>query len=447
MAPGISARIPRNNQFTADIVSSRPAGGQISLDEKMAGAIWLGVLQPPQNVSSQVNVQCPSGNCTFPADAGASYETIAICSSCDDISSQIVDYNASVVDGVTGSKTSEMLLYTLPESSKLANDSVYIGGSTVFESRIANTSDLFAFESLMFRQKDFSCNSRDPKSVCRMKPFATHCSLNPCVQSYTATIKDFKFDEKVVSSTNMVYDAYSHGTLGSFSLVANSTIRDGIRHECIKTDRHTLENTIPLTWNNTIVLNTHLRNITQWTSRECFFEFDITSQAISNFLTDMYTRKYLVEQDDFSTTLGDLWIKRFYQRGTANLTTATEYMDGLAIAISAQMRRDQDPTRDALGTVFTQHTCVRIKWAWISLPASLVLMAILFLIGTMWSSSAQAWHGMWKSSALALVFASIESKSLLYEGVLERKSQIDNTADGIKVKFIETERGWGFVKH
>jgi hypothetical protein len=402
----------------------------------MAGAIWLGVLQPPQNVSSQINVQCPLGNCTFVADAGAAYETIATCSSCEDISNQIVNLTES----------DDVLNYTLPASSEMTNNSLNIGRSTVFMSRTADTSDLFAFESIMLSQEDPSCNTTNMS--CGMKPLATRCLLNPCAQSYTATIKDFRLDEQVVSSTNLVYDAHSHGTLGSFSLVANSTIRNGIRHECVKTEQKTLENTIPLTENNTIVTATYLRNITQWTSPQCFFQFDSSSKATTDFLRDMYHGKSLsIAYGRYTRPLGDLWIKRFYNKGTANLTTTSEYMNGLATAMSAHMRKDLDASQDALGQVFAQQTCVRINWAWITLPASLVLMAILFLAATMWSTLTQAWHGMWKSSALALVFVSIASESLLHKGVLNKKSQIADTAQDMRAKFLKTERGWGFVEH
>jgi hypothetical protein len=433
--PGQTASIPRNNNFTADTIVTFTAGGQRSLDEKMAGSIWLGVLQPPQNLSSQINVQCPSGNCTFPANSGATYDTIAMCSSCSDISNQIVNLTES--DGVYN--------YTLPLSSKSANDSMNIGRSVSFRSRIVDTPDLLAFESIMFTKDDLSCN--DTKQACRVNAFATHCSLIPCVQSYKADMKSFTLDEELVSSTNMIYDAHSDGMLGSFSLVTNSTIRNGVQHDCITSKENTPENTVALTWNNTKVTGMNQRNITHWVSPDCFFQFDLTSQATREFLWSMYTEQSLsFPYNNIYNSIGDLWIKRFYHKGTANLTTSNEYMNGLAIAMSAQMRRGHDASQDAIGTVLAQQRCVHIEWAWICLPASLVLMSILFLAATIWSSLTQAWHGMWKSSSLALIFASLESEILLHSGTLDRKSQMSNSANEIEVQFMKTERGWGFVE-
>jgi hypothetical protein len=431
----ISARIPRNNNFTADTVG--PIWSDV-LDEKMAGAIWLGVLQPPQNVSSQVNIQCPSGNCTFPADAGAAYETIAICSSCEDISSKIV--NLPEPHG----PIDITVYYTLPASSEGANDSLTIGRSIALESRVVDTSDLFAFESIMFSQEDVS-GIREVRTDFHMKAFATHCSLIPCVQSYTATIKEFKLDEQVISSTNMVYNSVTstgktlqRETIETFLLVPNSTVRDGIQHECVKTEHRTPENTIELG---------HLNKIPQWTSPMCFFQYDSSSQATSEYLGRMFRKKGLVIGRQENETIGDLWMQRLYQRGTANVTTAREYMSGLAISMSAHMRKELDVSQDALGIIHAQQTCVRINWVWISLPASLVLLGMLFFAATMWSTLTQTWHGMWKSSALALVFVSIESEKLLHDEVLDKNSQIANAAQNMKAKFMKTERGWDFVQH
>jgi hypothetical protein len=118
------------------------------------------------------------------------------------------------------------------------------------------------------------------------------------------------------------------------------------------------------------------------------------------------------------------------------------------MSMSAHMRRSQNATQDpALGTVHAQKTCVHINWVWVSPPAPLVLMAIMFLAMTMWSSLTQSWHGMWKSSSVALALASVESETLSQASVLDKRSQMSDTADSMKVQFMKTEQGWGFVEH
>jgi hypothetical protein len=435
-APDLTASIPRNNNFTADTIDSQLFGwSRLALDETMAGSIWLGVIQPPQNLSSQINVQCPSGNCTFSADSGATYDTIAMCSSCNDISDRILNY-------------------TLPRSSAWPDESMTLDRGVSFRSgNVATSPDLFSFESIMLSKTDLSCN--DTKGTCETKAFATRCSLIPCVQSYKAEIRTFILNEQLVSTTNMIYDADMDPIRMSFSLVTNSTTRNGVRHDCITSKGKTTENTVALSSNNTIVNSYNdynLRNTTHWTSPYCFFQYDSTAQATADFLRNMFANKtlsYLTYSNavgDRSHSAGDLWIERFYNKGTANLTTSNEYMKGLAIAISAQMRRGHDASQDAIGTVLEQQRCVHIEWAWIALPASLVLMSILFLAATMWASLTQAWHGMWKSSSLALIFAFLESESLLHSGTLDKKSHMANSANTIEVQFMKTERGWGFVE-
>jgi hypothetical protein len=440
VVPDLTASIPRGNNFTADHTTTTSGSYIPVLDSQMAGAIFLGALSPTRNISSQVTAQCPSGNCTFSTSAGATYETIAMCSSCEDISSSIVDLQ---LQNPNGTKYRE-----LPESSRGANDTLTISTAYKLLTRVVEATENFTFESLMLTLDPACANLTLGDQSCNRRggAFATRCSLIPCVQSYTATITNFTLEEELVSSTNMVYDRGSYWMHGSYSLVTNSTIRNGVRHDCITTSHATAENTIPLTWNNTltsgILWNAGSRKKSHWTSPHCVFHFDVSSLAVTAYLANMYNKQSLWRGE------GDLWIKNLYNRGYADLESANKYMNGLAMSMTMHMRKSQNATKDpALGTVHAQKTCVRINWAWISLPASLVLMAIMFLAVTMWSSLTQSWHGTWKSSSLALVLASVESETLLQAGILDKKSKMSSTAKSIEVQFMKTERGWGFVEH
>jgi hypothetical protein len=422
-----------------------PGKGYPPLDSQIEEDIMLGAIQPPQNVSSQISFQCPSGNCSFPASAGATYEAIAMCSSCKDISDAIVylqDQNTTCNYGLSDALRGP--------NNTMSNDTMPLGSYDIRTRKIEFTTDLLTFESVMYTGVDPSyrrqATSKDGSCSRVRRKFATRCSLIPCVQSYAATITNFTLREELVSSTNMVYHPGSFWPWGHFTLVTNSTIRNGVRHDCTNTDHATAENTIPINRNNTLIVTDPQvsvdRNISHWVSPHCVFHWGLNVAAVTGVLQTMYNNR-----SAFSG-IGDLWIKKFYHQGNATLDTANEYMKGLAISMSATMRNSQNATQDpALGAVYVQQTCVRIKWAWISLPASLVLMAIMFLVVTMWSSLTQSWHGMWKSSSLALVLASVESETLLQAGILDKKSQMSNTAKSMEVQFMKTERGWGFVEH
>lgn len=82
-AKGMSASITRTNNYT---VGGFSYGVGISEpDVKITAALYEGLLDPPVNASSIVPTSCSSGNCTFTG----TYRSLEMCSSVQDISSQI----------------------------------------------------------------------------------------------------------------------------------------------------------------------------------------------------------------------------------------------------------------------------------------------------------------------------------------------------------------------
>jgi hypothetical protein len=59
----------------------------------------------------------------------------------------------------------------------------------------------------------------------------------------------------------------------------------------------------------------------------------------------------------------------------------------------------------SVGRAFAYVIIVHVRWAWISLPAALLLFSLLFLITTVVRSTRDADNvGIWKTSALAILF-------------------------------------------
>jgi hypothetical protein len=80
------ANVPRANNLTQVGAHAGPASPTI-LTADMTTAISVGLLSE----FGKIQVQCSTGNCTFPSDltSGASYQTLALESSCVDISAKI----------------------------------------------------------------------------------------------------------------------------------------------------------------------------------------------------------------------------------------------------------------------------------------------------------------------------------------------------------------------
>jgi hypothetical protein len=58
-------------------------------------------------------------------------------------------------------------------------------------------------------------------------------------------------------------------------------------------------------------------------------------------------------------------------------------------------------TYQVIGTEYIQAIHLRVRWAWLSFPAALVLIAAVILFHTMWASRPKT-VGVWKNNFLAL---------------------------------------------
>jgi hypothetical protein len=72
---------------------------------------------------------------------------------------------------------------------------------------------------------------------------------------------------------------------------------------------------------------------------------------------------------------------------------------------------------NAGGTAYKQVVLVRIRWQWITLPAALLVFALVFLLVTIFHSTRDTEQiGIWKTSALAILFNGIGEDVERYVG-------------------------------
>ncbi|KHO11059.1 hypothetical protein MAA_11328 [Metarhizium robertsii ARSEF 23] len=86
---GHVASIPRTNNYTRNVALTGTHAN--APDAGMQLAIYWGVLEPPDNssVSKPSTLDCLTGNCTFPAEQGASCTSLAMCAYAWDVSDYI----------------------------------------------------------------------------------------------------------------------------------------------------------------------------------------------------------------------------------------------------------------------------------------------------------------------------------------------------------------------
>lgn len=399
-ATGLAAQIPKAQTFqpgiTTPSVKPRMTGS-------MQAAIYMGLLSPPLNSSATVTASCQTGNCTFPSDRGATFSTLAMCQSCVDISDTIT-YNTSDIPRQRPA--------SIPSGAE--TDGLY----TMFSSMTDSTSfpdSVFSFEALMSRVDDDN----------NVSDFAVACGMDPCVKTFAANVTDNAYQETELSSSATLVWSYHAG----YTLAANTTLRNGTWADCQPTAQNTSTNTLRINTTtmglishiaygseNPVSSNIDVRNISAgaslWYPEDCVWWYGtVPADATATYLSDFFNNKTLDPpywSRDPSSAQGDLWLVNLYRNGTADMGTVGAYMDGLAWSMTADMRKnsgDGSELRAAAGQALALESCLRVRWAWLGLPASLLGLEVAFLVAMVaFSRSKRHWRGDWKGSSLALLF-------------------------------------------
>lgn len=448
----LTARISVTNRYTH--TGGHIAGDENAMDNVMTLSIYNGVLLSVENDLSPLYVTCPSGNCTFASDNGATYSSVAICQKSQDITQHI--QNDTVANGMSS--------YSLPSGARLFIGFLLSSVVIDFSNRVSYEADeltdmLFTFDALMY-----SSNSKVAHPA--EGPFAVRSSIYPCVKTWGANITSNEIKETEITSVLM-----ERSFANSYTYLTNQTLRNGTWQACNPTSHMTDINTISVAKNqdgSTFVPSFFANNVengtTLWYPLDCTWTFGgSNARAIASFLHDLFNYKNVTVAG--IAPLGDLWLQNLYMNGAANISTVNDYMNRLAHSMTAIIRSHGDPapapyTNYARGTVLENQTCIHVSWAWLALPASLVLCSITFLAVTIgWTSAkgctatdpANAWiatAGPWKSSSLPLLFHGIEPRSLLETGYPRNFEEMHRLAERMDVRLGRSaiDGNWCFLQ-
>lgn len=443
----VTARIPVTNWHTH--TGGHTGADESALDPLFTLSIYNGLLSSVGNGSSLVSVTCPSGNCTFPSDNGATYSSVAICHKSQDITQHIQNDNLA----------DTRFKYSLPSGPRL-DAGVLLSSIVIDYSNPANygtgdlTDMLFTFDALMINSE--------------MIPFAVRSSIYPCVKTWGANITSNELKETEITSVLMKFDYHT-----SHSYVTNHTLRNGTWQACNPTSHATDTNTVSVTQDGPSAFDgrTYGPSIADTTKNgtTLWYPFDCTwlmggdnGRAISQFLDSLFNNNTVMM--DVITPVGNLWLLNLYLNGTANMSTVNDYMNRLASSMTVPFRNHGDPapapyTNYASGVVLENQSCIHVVWAWLALPASLVLCSIIFLAATIISSTsaakrrtdpAKAWiatAGPLKSSPLPLLFHGIEPSTLLVTGHPSNLNHMQRLAETLDVRLghSSVDGNWYFL--
>ena len=440
---GAGAVIARTNSYSAFDTNTVYYPPQ--LDAPMINALYTGMLSPPENASSLVFTSCITGNCTFPSAEGASYSSLAMCHGCEDISSQIrynktaFAWSLSSSSGVGGLRVGYAPWWpqiygpgaydtstgqgTAPSQSGTFTWADIAGGLPVPAKEASQAA--VSFNGLMVA---------DTTEVARA--FAFQCFLIPCVNTYLGNISLAVLQEKLVKSVDLV----ENRTLGanSYQIVTNQTLINGTWYECTPSNQSSKDR--PAAVGNL------------YYPQNCVWKYGAGSHyALGYYINTLLGNQTLINPLGVikpQSTLGSAWIQRLFQNGTANLPSVNAYTEGLANSITAtiRLRGDGGSSEYARGVTLETQTCITVQWAWIALPAALLVLAVVFLAATILKTSNLAQDAVWKSSSLALLFHGLSPGLLNQHTALGQNSEMERAAKEIRPKLEHSQAGWMFVE-
>ena len=117
----------------------------------------------------------------------------------------------------------------------------------------------------------------------------------------------------------------------------------------------------------------------------------------------------------------------------------SERMDNLATSMTNNIREHNSQYGPVIGTAWDSQTYVKVRWAWFSFPAAILVLTLLFLAGSMIETS-QRKVLVWKSSNLALLF---HGRGLDFRGSGQDRvstvSEMNQIADDMDIRLVQDD--------
>ena len=302
------------------------------------------------NAVDDVQAKCLSGNCTFPATP-----SVAICGSCMPTTNTIGSCNATTCNYTTSAGT-------VFEMGNFNGSYLGVGFSSqsIINSRNSSTENLTVADFEVLGAPYQSLGAGLLHTVPKWP--SQRCQLWMCVNIYETTVAAGEQTQNITAS----YSEVPNTSGGGFSGADNWTF------------------TLPAPYNDQ--------------------QYNVSAlawAALGQQLGDMVTGTAYLNLEGYSTTSDA--IEAIWNGTTGDLNGWTQKLTrSLSNAI-----RQAAPANDTVFNGTAYRLSVVVRWAWLALPASLVLASILILIIVMVRTSSSD-VGSWKGSPLTMLLFDID---------------------------------------
>lgn len=409
-------------------------------------------MQVANGTRPEIPLNCPSSNCTWPV-----YETLGVCSACEDVSelltwsclTTIVDwtpklngsgfestypngtmcgyfFNATsekpvfmsgyMADQRNRSTGDEMLLMrTLPLFSNPSRKPIY-GGSYKFKHIRNPIADFFVVSAV----------NGSESVLKKLPPVALECMLTWCVKRMNSTYYAGAYNEEVI-------EEFINKTAGPSPLLSSPVTLAGFTgYNQMYTQNVTIE--VPGYEASTFGVS----NDTAMYTIGIFDNFLPSWTTISSVSPQPILRyKFAGEKLPFwRQTDINPWL------GPNNITN---HMDRLATALTNGIRSSRN-SKQMYGVAYHTEAYVSVRWVWLILPIGLLVLSAVFLISTIVTTAKGGNDvGVWKTSAIAtLLYGLPDDMQAKITSSAAKDSDIGTPrakAKELKVKLLP-KKGW-----
>ncbi|KAL9616257.1 MAG: hypothetical protein Q9160_008863 [Pyrenula sp. 1 TL-2023] len=461
---GFSATIPRADSYAAakpwiiglDSVSN-------ALDGPMTASLFQGLINPPANSTASIPINCQSGNCSFPLTDGIAYRSLGVCSTVDDISHTI---NTTGGEGSLSNFATRWSLDAFGLATEIHAKALLVIADAVQDPNDLNTTERRPLSDI----KGLIVNDRCPNSMDRgcASPWAFSAQLYPCVRAYgDVHVSNSVLQEHIVSAMAIPYKNFTNLS-GGYSLAGNypslpgidctpSSGRQGNKATATGLYQSGLRYVVD-EYDNTSDTDPN----TLWYDPACTYDVgSATNYAFWTYIASFFGSTDepaffgpVLSSRQFGST--DAWLERLYADGASNLTVTKAYFEGLANALTQVIRQQGDPQtgNPAVGTALINQTCIRVQWAWLTLPIALLFSTFVFFIGMVVQSRKYTRKGavkgrrkVWKSSALPLLWCGLDHETRKRYGGFNDLQTMKESSDKLKNCLVQRNeegdhRGW-----
>ena len=386
----------------------------------MQGSILFGFSAGASTITQQVPTHCPSGNCEWD-----SFNSLAVCSRCVDVSDQIVA-SRSLRDAMTYSWPMEgnpvsldlVTTFQLPNGQILNNLDNGPGRIEMTARATSRPSETLTFrESTTLIQAVSMIRARfsgdESENSTQVPISATECAIYFCVNSYKSRILNgtlFETSTEVISERDMASWQPVPGR-------DNKTVLPGPAEDALVEPQHLINRT-----DFAVRLPPSKSDLHRPDS------FNVTSPALEHLslyikglfndsakfpIPENYQCTGLVRQPTMNVPEdgGNRAGSRFAPPIMQVLYSTPSLKDtfaNLAASISANMRATADEKPSVRGRAGSYESFIEVRWPWLALPCTCVIMGSLFLLLAI-RETREAGVPVWKNDALAAITHGLES--------------------------------------